>query len=725
MKVAQLTRVAADDADDADAASARLALDLVRRFVRAIQRATIYPPGHPSIAPATAPFAQALQSLLATMPRVVVGVTSDRLLVGPSSDAAMACDVPWLSARLASRDISEIRFDAGVSSHGAERLVAWLAAGDAAAGAQQPPSIGGVQVTFLDFAGLRFKEGASTGDATDTAVVAWRNVTRRLAGDWFGTGGDAPLDPTDLARYVLHMVDQFEGAGLRHFDDRVSRISADLTALPPDARAAIKLRLAEFMSALSPELRAQILKASPSGDPGKLRLLGEMIDQLPRPDLLEVIRHLEFTRGGSTSQFISFMLKLSTVAAAHPPVAAALQDRFDAEGLPPDLVSAAPSVAERVLSELLARRDDDAEDVAPELYQERLEQLSATSLPAVMRVDASRHVDPRKPEDMAGHVTQIALRIVATCGATEERRACLERLETQLPTLLAAGRFDLLAEAADAFSQASRGDAAQRFFAKPDTIRAVLGAVHEAGGEPPDALVTLARAGGSALAQALLEAITNLIDPRTPGPFHGLLEVLDPDTVRDALTRIYRTEPSVGRELLGAFAALGEVAGVAESARAFLADSDVNVRLDAYQLLFRSDLSPSRFESLLQRALADKDARVTDLALDRAAHATPLVGARALGAFIGAVPTPSTEPRQCRAVRLLAEAASRESIAVLTNLLAARHTSFHAASRRVSRVMADALATSSDATAVAAARAWQRSPAGLLSRVRGDSGGGA
>ena len=342
-KTAQLARVPEGDEGDDGAVSPRLAHDLLSRLARAIQRALIYPPGHPSIAPATAPFVEALHALLTTMPRVVVGVTSDRLFVGTSSDAASACEVPWLSVRLASRDISEIRFDAGVSSRDAERIVAWLARGEQDADARQPPDVAGVHVTFLDFAGLRFRDGAATGDAADPAVAAWRNVTRRLAGDWFGTGGDVPLDPTDLARYMLNVVDQFEGAGLRHFSDRVSRLSADMAGLPADARAAIKVRLAEFMSALSPELRAQILGASPSDDPGKLKVLGEMIDQLPRPDLLEVIRRLEFSRGGSTSQFISFMLKLSTVAATNARVAAALEARYEEEGLPPDLVSAEPA----------------------------------------------------------------------------------------------------------------------------------------------------------------------------------------------------------------------------------------------------------------------------------------------------------------------------------------------------------------------------------------------
>ena len=429
------------------------------------------------------------------MPCVVIGVTSDRLFVGTSSDAASACEAPWLSARLASRDISEIRFEAGVSSREAERIVVWLARGDTGPNGRQAPDMDGVHVTFLDFAGLRFREGAAGIDALDPAVIAWRNVTRRLAGDWFGTGGDAPLDPTDLARYVLHMVDQFEGAGMRHFTDRISSLSVDLAALPADARAAIKLRLAEFMSALSPELRAQILSASPADDAGKLKVLGEVIDHLPRPDLLEVIRHLEFTRGGSTSQFISFMLKLSTIAAPDATMAASLGERFEDEGLPADLVEAEPRVAERVLNELLARRDTDVDNIAPELYQARLEELSATALPTLVRIDTSRHVDPSRLDDMAEHVAHIALRLVESCGQAEERRACLGRLETQLPTLLAAGRFDLLADATTAFDS-TRSAGAQRFFTHPATTRAVLGAVHEAGSECPEPLVILARAGG-------------------------------------------------------------------------------------------------------------------------------------------------------------------------------------------------------------------------------------
>ena len=382
-------------------------------------------------------------------------------------------------------------------------------------------------------------------------------------------------------------------------------------------------------------------------------------------------------------------------------------------------------MAERVLTELLARRDTDVDSVAPELYQERLEQLSASSLPTLTRIDAARHVDPRKADDMAGHVARLrcgssgrAARLTSGARAwrgwkRSSRRCSPPGSSTCWPRRPARS------------PSASRPDGAQAFFAQPGTIRTVLGAVHDAGTERPAALVTLARAGGGALAQAVLAAITNLIDPRTRGPFHALLEVLDPETVRDALTSLYRKEPAVGRELLGAFAALGDVAGVAESARAFLGDSEANVRLDAYQLLFRSELSPSRFESLLQRALADKDARV-DRPGARPGHALDACrggqGARRLhrrGAHI------HHRTQAVPAARLLAHAGGAEGTAVLTRLLAARHTTFQAPMRRVSRVIADALAGTSDAEAVAAARAWHRSAAGLLSRMRGDAGGGA
>ena len=110
-----------------------------------------------------------------------------------------------------------------------------------------------------------------------------------------------------------------------------------------------------------------------------------------------------------------------------------------------------------------------------------------------------------------------------------------------------------------------------------------------------------------------------------------------------------------------------------------------------------------------------------DQAVAEAGRRVPLVGARTLATFIADRDAERFEQQQVRAVGVLAAARSSEARGQLMAVLAQRHSKLDAPSRRVSRVVADVLANGGP-TEAAAAKAWRRSPAGLLSRVMGDVG---
>jgi hypothetical protein len=162
---------------------AQAANDLLTRFARAIQRATIYPTGHPATRVATAPLVDTLTVLLRGFPQVIVGVTTDHMFVGTGTEDAVAHEMPWLSARLSALDIATIRFDSALSVADVEGLIGWIASAEDAP-ATEPPRFAGCQVTKIDYAATRFSERAVDTSRLRPEEVAWRSISRALLADW-------------------------------------------------------------------------------------------------------------------------------------------------------------------------------------------------------------------------------------------------------------------------------------------------------------------------------------------------------------------------------------------------------------------------------------------------------------------------------------------------------------------------------------------------------------
>jgi hypothetical protein len=156
-----------------------------------------------------------------------------------------------------------------------------------------------------------------------------------------------------------------------------------------------------------------------------------------------------------------------------------------------------------------------------------------------------------------------------------------------------------------------------------------------------------------------------------------------------------------------------------ELCRLFIRDPDASIRRLSLDMLREAPLSPTKRERVMIQAMSDHDADVALTALsDLCAYQTPS-GLAALTKYLSRVDDRELEQLQIAAVDLLCDAWSGGASDVIATALRNRRHIFNSGPRRVSQVMVAALTAKPDVQGHNAARAWQRSAAGLWSTVLG------
>ena len=686
---------------------------------------------------AARPVVEALAHLLETVPTLLLVFTSEGVFVGTHPEDVQPHEATWLSSRLTARGVASLAFAGGLSEEDAQRLIAWLATDEELRPRVEAPSFGACVITGIDYSRAQFREAPATREHGLPAALAWRGVARSLTDDWSSPDSEVPSTPDELAHRVLGMLERQEGAGVGELNQRLVGVTSQLAGLSDDVRAAVKGRLAEFLGALTPELRERLLTATPRDDAPKLDLLTQLVDRLPRSCVVDMVSHLKFERGGSTHQFMALILKLTGIASGDSAVAEALASRCRREGLPLDPASLNAPQAQQALEQVLTPRAGDVDDINPREYQAQLEALSTKDLRRGRPASASdRHSDPRDARCVSGQAARIALYLLQSSeGEDGDTEVCLARVQQEFPHQLAERRLDLLGEAAGVFQLVAqtgvrdsavvhRAQAGLEFFASAAVVDEVVAFAESAADPASGPLMVLARAGGVAGAEAVLTRLSRRPAREVASRLGALLGGLNPPVCRSALRGLYHRAPSVARPIVSALLAVGGGPTLAGLGQELLDDADAAVRADACRLAFSSP-GAVQVEAVLARALQDDDARVAEVGIDAVEHHETLLGASALWAFLAARRPASVALLQHRLVRVLARHPAPRARLILIDALGHRQSRFDRAGRLLSRSIAVALERTGGMDGAAAVNAWRRSPAGLVSRLLGDVAGGA
>ena len=402
--------------------------DAVIRLTRLVQRAAIYPAGHPTVRLLLAPFLDAVAPFTDGTTPLRLAVLRDRLIAAAGDTPPQEHESKWLAGQLHGRGVSTVVIEGPVDAEELLTFARWLS-GPAQAG-ERPNTPRGLAMSFVDYTGAAFDDAPGLVDSTDSGVSAWYRIAATLVGDGSGGhgdgygGGDAdhfagltglgnalgasgalgaamlgpgepgttgapggggqggpgggqPLDPQAVAAAIQTELAQSEGTGVSAATERLLVASTRLGRLSAAERAVVKQRLADLVDRLPDEVRQQLLRVVPNDDPRKCELLTEVLDDLPTQRLLDLVPRVEMKRGTHVSPFLTFLVRLCSVAAREASVSEAVETQLGRFGLPTDLVHAGSDHVRAVLEQAFSQTAEHYTSIG-ELYQSSVNEFSIT-----------------------------------------------------------------------------------------------------------------------------------------------------------------------------------------------------------------------------------------------------------------------------------------------------------------------------------------------------------
>jgi hypothetical protein len=769
-----------------------LVRDAVIRLTRLVQRAAIYPPGHPTVRLLLAPFLEAVTPFTDGTSPLRLAVRRDRLIAAAGSAPPQEHESKWLAGQLHGRGVSTIEIEGPVDAEELLAFARWLS-GPAQAG-ERPTTPRGLAVGFADYTGAAFDEAPGLIDPADGGLGAWQRIAATLVGgDVLGGGvgggtddadplaglsglsslGNAlgasgalgpalqgsgaagsgpsgpgmggpgsrvpgpggpgtasdgrPYDPQAVAAAIQSELALSEGTGVAAATERLLVAGTRLGRLTPAERVTVKQRLADLVDRLPDEVRHQLLRVVPNDDPRKVELLTSVLDELPTQRLLDLVPRVDMKRGTHVSPFLTFLVRLCSVAAREASVSEAVETQLGRFGLPTDLVHAGSDHVRAVLEQAFSQTAEHYSNVG-ELYQSSINEFSIAFEPSADDEARRLLAAGQNARATTEHAALIAVALVRSDPRDAATASCLTfARNAATETLAGEGQVSLLAELAavativgETSPDGPTRTVVQECLAlcrQPMALEQLVNTIGDHVGAPSDTLTALFLASGLSGTVLAVTRMTDLPDGAFRDRLGELVARQDLEIVRSALTRLRRDDYPV-MIVLNVLRVLDPVRAP-ELCRLFIRDPNAGIRRLALDMLREAPLSPTKRERVMIQAMSDHDADVALTALsDLCANQTPS-GLAALTRYLSRVDDRELEQLQISAVDLLCDAWSGGASDVIATALRARRHIFNGGPRRVSQVMVQALAAKPDLQGQAAARAWQRSAAGLWSTVLG------
>jgi hypothetical protein len=698
-------------------------VEILLRLNRAVQRATVYPAGHPTVRSAALSFWRTLETILTERSTLTLGVTHERLLLDEEPLGRAQETLSWLNRRLHDRHLAAIVFARGTSQEDVLGLIAWLAD---PTDSEDMPALEGILLSRVDYARATFDQGrrSEPEDAMDPAKV-WRSLLTGLAAGWYDGDPEAlPDEPEQLAERLCDEIHRNEGVGGAALIQAITSAGMRLPRIAEPARRTVKARLAALTTALSPDIREQLLRVDAHTSARRLDALTDLVDALPDTTLMDLLADLDTRDARLSGSFLNLLNKLIALSVRSPDMRELAETKLVTLGLPRGLTLMEPSRVRSMLEGMLVQ---ESRDWTPGDYQKTLDDLSEkTVAPAeVLR----RYEDLASREPIAEHTLEIVLRLLVALPDHSEAPEYARRLLEDAPRALAARRFVLLREVAASmrdllvlrqYLQPEVLEAAEQYL---DLIRAepVVGRILDellAPEAPPSPdladLFRMSGVDGALQAFARLAAAT---DDRDRERLSALLATLKPDTMLDTVARL-RQQGGSALEALFLVLARPETPGRVECALTFVGNRDPGVRRRALQTLIEADQRPGQVQRYLERALADSHPTVQEFALTTIETIGGNVALEALEAFLldreGAAASPGA---RLRAVDVLTRLGAEPARKAFCAHLRARRRALRLSEIRLSATIAARLQEDDHEDARAALGAWRRSPAGLWAHV--------
>lgn len=696
-------------------------IEALVRMGRAVQKANIYPEGHPAVPGAVDLFLQALNQALEDKPVLSIGIASDRFLVDGEPIEEKHGVLPWLAQHMHERGLAAIELDRNVPESTVVRFVRWLAGPVGASNDEAASALDGIVLTKFDYTRARFAEDPAVATAADSdSIRAWQSMMGGMAvGFGLNTDGWDSDAPEALAQRISAAVGSNAGLDAASLASRVIAMGVSLHNLPEQVCASVKRRLGAFIGGLTPDLRSQLLRVDAKSSRQKLEFVAEMVDSLPKSTVMEILGSLDKRGAHVPHQFITLMNKLIGVSAQDSDMREQVGDKLETMGVPRSLMDSEPGKVREVLTEVMQSRIEVTWN--PEQYQALLEELSTRRVQGAPGVKPDHYGDPCDSKSVGAHVSAIALRLLVARPQAPEASGFLRCLEEDAPRALDAGRFDQAHDAARSLQDLIKGhtdltpevrgqvEAYLANYSREERLEKILDAVEASPDAVPAPLTGLFKVAGADAAWAAFRRLAERNEGQGRERLTELLVQADHETLTAVVGRLRNEGWSALRPVFPVLHRVGAPIGV-ELALTFVGNQDPRVRVEALRLLLALDDREGQMARYLERALGDESARVVAFAINHARQRGGPDLIYLLGAFLRSdKKAAQDQDLRVQAISTLASFRAPQSRDILIGQLAARKVAFSVKEERVSTALEEALVAIGDEASLKAVRAWRHS----------------
>lgn len=693
----------------------------LQKLGRAVQRASIYPPGHPAASLGLRPLVEALAALVADGP-VTIAIGRTRLLASGSGLPPVEHRSRWLAARLFERHLAVITVSPDLDAVDLERLVAWLARHDGKRDAW--PEFAGLTLSRFDGTRLRFFDDPDDNVETPDTERSWFALTAALRRSHAISDDCAALDPETLGDQIRHALEATEGMGISRLIEEIVNLHAGLAAHDDESRSSALLKLAVLVEHLAPEVSGALFRVTPEDSAEKLALIEDLLPLLSEPTLVDIAANVATAAAATHGPFSRFLRKLADVATDHPIVHEALDRRLAEVGVPASLFEGDGKYEGPVIDVAAdgGSIDKRAEpEFLPAGYRARLDELAqASPSRAASAIDVQAFTEAALDE----HLARISVHACRHDPSSETIDAYLRRLAGILPREAGRGNTGTMSAvaglllwlrstrvplASDALASVA---ALEGTFASPAALSMTLAAIDAAEpGEAYEASEWLI-AGGVRAIEAVMNAIRSAPAPVIRLKLAAAVMALDEEAFATRVMPDLAIHPRTAE-------AFAHALGVVDPARAIVCAMTLatlrsqHVRRRAMAWLLSVPLSPGKARVVLPRALSEGDPQTTTVALAFAERYPTACVCQALVEFLAARAESHLVWAHARAIRIVVSAGDQNGH--LAAALRLRTWRFRNADRAVSVTMASALAGLKSESSRVAVAAWRRSPARVLS----------
>ena len=427
----------------AEAGASRVVLGL-RHLYTAIQKNSIYAPGHPAAIEAIRQSTLRLIGAAGDSDSLLVCVGRDRLILNGQTLQDESGALRSLAGLLHDLDVSALRIDMGVSVKDLDGLVQALGQarreglqGGALSEMLERDDVHRVRVVPLekDRTARSTPEPQTDGDVWDSLEGMLTSPSRT----------NDEVHPEKMAEQVHQELARKEGAGVGELRERIQGVSREIGSIDLPDRSHARERLSKFVAALNPKLRQDLLRFDPHLSRDSLALMTELGDVVPEADLLDALQNLDRVGGRVPEQLMTLMNKLLRVSKTRPTLASGLHDTMGKWGVSTTEMGDETSL--RSALEEVFHREGRAE-CNPVPHQELLDTLSRYEFDAPGNLSLSRYRDPEDLPDVRRHAAEIASRVVALPGGEEHRAGLFHFLQKASDPLIDAGSFEQVRDVA-------------------------------------------------------------------------------------------------------------------------------------------------------------------------------------------------------------------------------------------------------------------------------------